>query len=136
MSDVDKSKETIPETPEQEAKKLEAEVYVKTTIDTTGMIAGRIVSVQGPVVDVKFDGAPTIPPLFDVLVTKTFDGREVLLEIAEHLTRTLVRCIALHSTLNLQKNAPAYVTGNPVTIPVGDEVFGRILDVAGKPLDR
>lgn len=97
--------------------------------------AGRIISVQGPVVDVKFDMNTEMPALFEILRTKTFDGREVLLEVAEHLHGGAVRCISISSTLNLQKNSHAYATGSSIVIPVGDEIFGRILDVAGKPLD-
>lgn len=97
---------------------------------------GRIISVQGPVVDVKFENPNDMPALYDILKTNTFDGREVLLEVAEHLPNEIVRCISLSSTLNLQKNSMAYVTGAPLVIPVGDSLFGRIVDVAGKPLDN
>ena len=69
---------------------------------------GRVISVQGPVVDVKFDGADTLPALWDVLTVKAFDGKEVLMEIAEHLPNKVVRCIALSSTLNVQKNSFVY----------------------------
>jgi F-type H+/Na+-transporting ATPase subunit beta len=104
------------------------------SVDDTKM--GRIISVQGPVVDVKFDNIKSMPALYDILRTITFDGRVVLLEVAEHLTKDTVRCISISSTLNLQKNSPAYITGAPITIPVGDELFGRILDVSGNPLDK
>jgi len=97
---------------------------------------GRIISVQGPVVDIKFDEIKNIPALYDVLESKTFDGRKVLLEVAEHLAGDLVRCIALTSTLNLQKNSLVYTTGTSITVPVGDELFGRIVDVSGNPLDN
>jgi len=97
---------------------------------------GRIISVQGPVVDVKFDDTKVMPALYEILRVETFDGREVLLEVAEHLSHSLVRCISLSSTLNLRKNSFAYPTGASVAIPVGDELFGRIVNVSGKPLDN
>ncbi|MFA4980849.1 MAG: F0F1 ATP synthase subunit beta [Candidatus Omnitrophota bacterium] len=97
---------------------------------------GRIISVQGPVVDVKFEAKDDMPGLYEILNTKTFDGRGVMLEVAEHLPGGAVRCISLSSTLNLQKNSFAYPTHAPVVIPVGDELFGRILDVSGMPLDN
>ncbi len=97
---------------------------------------GRMISVQGPVVDVRFDPGAEMPALFDILETRTFDGRKVLLEVAEHLAGGVVRCISISSTLNLQKNAMAYATDAPIVIPVGDEIFGRILDVSGGPLDN
>ncbi len=97
---------------------------------------GKIVSVQGPVVDVKFEASATMPPLYDILRARRFDDKEVLLEVAEHLANGVVRCISLSDTLNLQKNSPVQPTGLPVAIPVGDELFGRIVDVGGKPLDN
>ncbi len=104
--------------------------------DLKSLPRGRIILVQGPVVDVKFDQLDVIPALFEILKTKTFDGREVLVEVAEHLSEGIVRTIALTSTLNLQKNSFAYATGAPVALPVSDDLFGRIVDVAGKPLDN
>ncbi len=97
---------------------------------------GRIVSVQGPVVDVLFPPDVPIPSLYDILETQTFDGRMVKLEVAEHMSNVLVRCISLSSTLNLQKHWEVFATGMPITIPVGDGLFGRIIDVVGKPLDN
>jgi len=97
---------------------------------------GRIISVQGPVVDVIFDNAKTSPGLYEVIRTATFDGREVLLEVAEHLPGDVIRCISLSSTLNLKNNAPVYRTFGAITIDVGDELFGRIINVTGSPLDN
>ena len=97
---------------------------------------GRILSVQGPVVDVQFQKGVKVPALYDVLKTETFDGRPVAIEAVEHLRGNIVRCIALKDTLNLQKNSFAYATGSPIKVPVGDELFGRIVDVSGNPLDN
>lgn len=113
----------------------ENDAQVKDSIDM-GLGFGRIISVQGPVVDVKFDSIEGIPALYDILRIKTFDGREVQVEVAEHLPGAVVRTIALSDTLNLQKGAKAFATGMSVTIPIGDELYGRILDVSGKPLDN
>ncbi|MFH1790834.1 MAG: F0F1 ATP synthase subunit beta [Candidatus Omnitrophota bacterium] len=98
--------------------------------------SGRIVSVQGPVVDVKYENPNFMPPLYDVLNSVAYDGREVLLEVAEHLPGNIVRCVSLSDTLNLQKNSRATNTGAPVTIPIGDELFTRIVNVSGRPLDN
>jgi F-type H+/Na+-transporting ATPase subunit beta len=102
----------------------------------SGIPPGKVVSVQGPVVDVMFPEGQNMPALFDVLKIRAFDGREVIVEIAEHLPRRVVRCISLSDTLNLQKNSYAYPTGSPVTVPVGDELYGRIVNIYGKPLDN
>ena len=100
------------------------------------MKSGRIMSVQGPVVDVQFDSSDAVPNLYEIIETKAFDDRRIVLEVAEHLQGNIARCIALASTLNLQYNAPAVPCGNPVRIPVGDEMFGRIINVLGEPIDR
>jgi F-type H+/Na+-transporting ATPase subunit beta len=106
------------------------------------MNEGKIVSIQGPIVDVEFDSGTLIPILYDIIEAKTFDGERVVLEVAEHLskaetdkTRT-VRCISMTSTFGLQRNAPAFATGSSIKIPVGEEVCSRILNVLGEPIDQ
>ncbi len=93
-------------------------------------------SVQGPVVDVQFESPDAVPNLYEIIETRAFDDRRIVLEVAEHLQGNIARCIALASTLNLQYNAPALPCGTPVRIPVGDEMFGRIINVLGEPIDR
>jgi F-type H+-transporting ATPase subunit beta len=97
--------------------------------------SGRVVAVQGPVVDVRFASAEQVPNVFDVIETQTMAGQRVVLEVAEHLPGQLARCIALNSTLNLQRNAEARLTAGAVTIPVGQELYGRIVNVLGQPID-
>ena len=96
---------------------------------------GKVVAVQGPVVDVKFGRIEDMPDLHDIVLTKTFDKRQLMLEVAEHLEGNVARCIALASTLNLQRNAAAYATGDVLRVPVGDALFGRIINVMGQPID-
>jgi F-type H+-transporting ATPase subunit beta len=96
---------------------------------------GRVVSVQGPVVDVKFPSASAVPNVFDVIETETANHQPVILEVAEHLPGNLARCIALTSTLNLQRNIAARPTSSSVKIPVGHELYGRIINVLGRPID-
>ena len=55
--------------------------------------------------------------------------------MAEHLEGNIARCVSLASTLNLQRNAVAIAQGETLTIPVGDELFGRIINVMGEPID-
>ncbi len=99
------------------------------------LAVGKVVAVQGPVVDVKFAAIEDMPDMHDMVVTKTFDGRELTLLVAEHLEGNLARCVALSATLNLQRNASATATGQSLHIPIGDELFGRIINVMGQPLD-
>ena len=97
---------------------------------------GRVVGVQGPVVDVQFPTAASIPNIYEVLETHAKDGRRLVLEVAEHLAGHITRCIAMATTLNLQRSAPVTRLGLSIEIPVGDECFGRIMNVLGEPIDR
>ncbi len=97
---------------------------------------GHVVAVQGPVVDVKFPSAQDIPNVFDVIEVQMASRQSLILEVAEHLPGNIARCIALMSTLNLQRNARAHATGSAVTIPVGREMYGRIVNVLGQPIDQ
>ena len=97
---------------------------------------GRIFSVQGPVVDVSFENLVDIPALYDVIEAFTFDHRRILLQCAEHLNSKVVRCVSLMDTLNLQLNAVCHNTFQPISIPIGDECFGRVMDATGRPLDN
>ncbi|HOW36423.1 MAG TPA: F0F1 ATP synthase subunit beta [Candidatus Omnitrophota bacterium] len=98
--------------------------------------AGRVVSVQGPVVDVSFENPKDIPALYDVIEAFTFDKRRIILQCAEHLNIKVVKCVSLGDTLNLQLNSVCYNTFLPIAIPTGDECFGRVMDATGKPLDN
>jgi F-type H+/Na+-transporting ATPase subunit beta len=97
---------------------------------------GWVVSVQGPVVDVKFDSEQDIPAILENVNTQTVDGKRVVLEVAEHLPGNIARCIAINSTFNLQRNSVAYPMGEPIQIPAGDTIYGRIINVWGDPIDQ
>lgn len=120
----------------KEAGAAEVKPAANVAAATTLEPPGKIVAVQGPVVDVQFPPGKATPSLYVLLRTKTYDGRDVYLEVAEHLSSTRARCISLSSTLNLQKNTEVVDTKLPVTLPIGDELFGRVVDVSGKPLDK
>jgi F-type H+-transporting ATPase subunit beta len=98
--------------------------------------AGFVISVQGPVVDVKFTTVESVPAILENINTQTVDGRRVILEVAEHLPGNIARCIAINSTFNLQRNSPAHPTGEPIRIPPGDSLYGRIINVWGAPIDQ
>lgn len=97
---------------------------------------GRVVAAQGPIVDVKFDNAASLPALSETLKVKTFDGRMITLQVAEHLGNHVVRCISLASTLNLKRNSEVTADGVALNIPVGEELFGRIINASGEPIDN
>jgi len=96
---------------------------------------GKVIAVQGPVVDVRFNTIDDMPDLHETIKARTFDRRDIVLVVAEHLEGNVARCVALASTLNLQRNATATATGSPLKVPVGDALFGRIVNVMGQPID-
>lgn len=96
---------------------------------------GKVVAVQGPVVDVRFEKIEDMPDLNETIMVKSFDGREITLIVAEHLEGNIARSVALASTLNLQRNARAVSSGHTLRIPIGNELFGRIINVMGQPID-
>ncbi|MEI6632095.1 MAG: F0F1 ATP synthase subunit beta, partial [bacterium] len=99
-------------------------------------VKGKIVSVQGPVVDVKFYAVGDVPNIFSVITTENIDKEKVIMEVAEHLTGNIARCIAINSTLNLRRNQEAEVSGNAIDVPVGDALYGRIINMLGEPIDN
>jgi F-type H+-transporting ATPase subunit beta len=103
---------------------------------TNGGATGRVVSVQGPVVDVKFAHAHEVPNVYDTIRTETIAGRPVMMEVAEHLPGHTARCIALASTMGLQRNAAAAAIVGGIQVPIGDVMYGRIVNVLGEPVDQ
>ena len=97
---------------------------------------GYVISVQGPVVDVKFSSSEDIPDIFESISTQTVDGNKIILEVAEHLPGNIARCIAINSTFNIQRNAPAYPQNEPIQVPPGDALYGRIVNSWGEPIDQ
>jgi F-type H+-transporting ATPase subunit beta len=97
---------------------------------------GRVVGVDGPIVQVQFEADVEVPNVYQVINVRTYDQRDLVLEVVEHLPGNVVRCIAMGSTLSLQFGQEAFAPNEIVQIPVGDEMFGRIVDVLGRPIDR
>ncbi len=97
---------------------------------------GWIVGVEGPVVEVKFRSHEALPGIYEVLETTTKDGSRLVLEVAEHKKGHIVRCVAMATTLNLQRGFPVKRVGLSIEVPTGDECFGRIMNVLGAPIDR
>jgi F-type H+-transporting ATPase subunit beta len=100
------------------------------------IIIGHVSAVQGPVVDVKFQNSVDVPNIFSVIQTQTIDKEKVVLEVAEHLPGNIARCIAINSTINLQRNQEAYSSGATIQIPTGDMLYGRIINMLGEPIDQ
>ncbi|KAF9271572.1 atp2, beta subunit of the F1 sector of mitochondrial F1F0 ATP synthase, partial [Mortierella alpina] len=96
--------------------------------------SGQIRSVIGAVVDVQFDQGK-LPSILNALEVKNLD-RRLVLEVAQHLGENTVRTIAMDGTEGLVRGQPVEDTGAPITIPVGPECLGRIINVIGEPIDE
>ncbi|PWR20845.1 F0F1 ATP synthase subunit beta [Zavarzinia compransoris] len=94
---------------------------------------GRITQVIGAVVDVEFDGH--LPAILNALET-TNQGNRLVLEVAQHLGQSSVRAIAMDTTDGLVRGQGVTDIGAPITVPVGNEVLGRIMNVIGEPIDE
>ena len=94
---------------------------------------GKISQVIGAVVDVEFEG--TIPDILNAIEVDN-NGNRLVLEVAQHLGESTVRTIAMDSTEGLVRGTKATDTGAPITVPVGPETLGRILNVIGEPVDE
>ena len=94
---------------------------------------GKITQVLGAVVDVAFEGE--LPPIMNALVAKIGD-QEVVLEVARHLGENTVRTIAMDATEGMQRGQEVTDQGNPISVPVGPETLGRIMNVIGEPIDE
>ena len=97
-------------------------------------VVGRISQVIGAVVDVQFD-EDHLPPILNSLHTRNQD-QTLVLEVAQHLGESTVRTVAMDSTEGLVRGQEVQDTGNPISVPVGPETLGRILNVVGEPIDE
>jgi len=96
---------------------------------------GKIVQIIGPVVDVEFS-EEDLPEIYTAIHVKK-KGRNVLvLEVQQHLGENRVRAIAMDSTDGLQRGDKVINTGEPITVPVGEEILGRLINVIGDPIDN
>ena len=95
--------------------------------------AGKVTQVLGAVVDVAFEGE--LPPIMNALSTNVGD-QKLILEVAQHLGENTVRTIAMDATEGLQRGQEVQDDGNPISVPVGPETLGRIMNVIGEPIDE
>ncbi|NLF16060.1 MAG: F0F1 ATP synthase subunit beta [Lentisphaerae bacterium] len=104
------------------------------------MSVGHIVQLIGPVVDVEFAEPRELPALHEALLVPSPQddgaGRDITLEVQQHLGGNWVRAIAMGPTDGLRRGTAVRSTGSPITVPVGEGVMGRILNVIGEPVDQ
>jgi F-type H+-transporting ATPase subunit beta len=106
------------------------------------MSEGRIVQVIGPVVDVEFEPG-RLPAIYNALEVAGVENKDIfsysqklVLEVAQHLGESQVRTVAMAATDGLTRGMTVKDTGGPITIPVGKETLGRILNIIGEPVDK
>ena len=99
------------------------------------MNKGKISQIIGPVVDVEFSEGE-LPAIYNVIKINREDEIELVLEVQQHLGENIVRCVAMDSTDGLVRGMDAIDTGGPITVPVGPEVLGRLINVIGDPIDE
>ena len=102
-------------------------------------INGQILQIIGPVVDVHFDIDGTtdsvLPNINEALLIKRPNGKDLIVEVQQHIGENTVRCVAMDSTDGLRRGLDVVPTGQPITMPVGDQVKGRLLNVVGETVD-
>jgi len=106
------------------------------------MNTGKIVQVIGPVVDVEFEPGK-LPAIYNALEVEGAGSTDVfaysaklVLEVAQHLGESQVRTVAMAATDGLMRGMPVLDTGQPISIPVGKETLGRIINITGEPVDK
>jgi F-type H+-transporting ATPase subunit beta len=103
------------------------------TATATAPAVGKIVQIIGPVVDVEFE-AGHLPEIYNALSIKS-DTIDIVAEVEQHLGENRVRAVAMKPTDGLQRGMKAVDLGGPITMPVGPQTLGRVLNVLGEPVD-
>jgi F-type H+/Na+-transporting ATPase subunit beta len=93
---------------------------------------GTIIQIVGVVVDVEFEGR--LPAIYNALTVEA-NGKQLVLEVAQHLSQRTVRAIALGPTDGLTRGVPVTDTGAPISVPIGEKTLGRMFNVLGDPID-
>lgn len=103
------------------------------------MLEGKVIQILGPVIDVEFPEG-NLPPIYNALrmtnASISDEKENLVLEVAQHLGENVVRTIAMDTTDGLVRGLPVRDTGDQITVPVGDAVLGRIINVIGDPVDE
>ena len=101
-------------------------------------LTGHISQIIGPVVDVHFassDESTTLPSIHEALTVKRPDGRALVIEVQQHIGEDTVRCVAMDSTDGLRRGMEAVASGAPISMPTGENIRGRVMNVTGEAID-
>ncbi len=99
------------------------------------MAKGEVVQIIGPVLDIRFNPAD-LPAIGDYILVAGEAGRSIGVEVMQHISRDVVRCVAFEATEGLARGLTAESTGGCIKVPVGEGTLGRLLDVQGRPIDQ
>ena len=95
-------------------------------------LTGKVAQIIGPVLDISFDSSNgELPKILDALEVTRPDGQVVTLECQQHVGENTVRAIAMDSTDGLSRGTEVRAVGAPITMPIGDQIFGRLFNVVG-----
>ena len=97
------------------------------------MNEGKISQITGAVLDIKF--SDNLPNLYNAIEIP-FNDEVIVAEVMQHIGDNVVRCVAMSSTDGLQRGMKALDTGKPISVPVGEEVLGRVFNVLGNTIDE
>ncbi|KAA8671768.1 F0F1 ATP synthase subunit beta [Clostridium sp. HV4-5-A1G] len=95
---------------------------------------GKVIQVIGPVVDIKFN-TENLPNIYNAIDIQSGD-KKIVTEVAQHLGDDIVRTISMESTDGLVRGMEAVDTGSPISVPVGEQVLGRLFNMLGQPIDE
>ncbi|MBL0913781.1 MAG: F0F1 ATP synthase subunit beta [Bacteroidia bacterium] len=96
---------------------------------------GKISQIIGPVIDVKFENADSLPNIYDALEIKRDNGSTLVLEVQQHIGEDTVRTVAMDSSDGLRRGMEAFATGAAITMPIGESIKGRLFNVTGDAID-
>jgi len=110
-------------------------LHTRKKLAMANQIKGKISQIIGPVLDVIFKEVDQLPAIYDALEIIKADGNKVILEVEQHIGEDTVRCIAMDATDGLQRGQEVISQGQQITMPVGEEVYGRLFNVVGDAID-
>jgi F-type H+-transporting ATPase subunit beta len=99
------------------------------------MTSGKIAQIVGPVIDVEFSSEAGLPKIYDSLEIEKADGTKLVLEVQAHIGENMVRTIAMDSSDGLSRGTEVKATNNPIQMPIGKEINGRLFNVIGDSID-
>ena len=99
-------------------------------------ITGKISQIIGPVIDVSFERQGIdLPDIYDALEIKRNNGTSLVVECQQHIGENTIRTIAMDSTDGLRRGMEVVATGLPITMPIGEQIKGRLMNVTGEAID-